>query len=143
MRLLELYALSFLGVNYKWGGSNPISGMDCSGFVQELLRSCGMDPPGDQTAQGLFDHFSTYGRGSFDSYHLGALIFFGKSVSQITHVGMLLDRYQFIEAGGGNSTVIDKTTADNKNAFVRISLIKQRTDQVSIIRPYYRTIGEL
>jgi cell wall-associated NlpC family hydrolase len=57
MDLLIQYAMSFIGVPYRWGGSNPITGFDCSGLVQEILKSVYMDPPGDQTAEALYQYF--------------------------------------------------------------------------------------
>ena len=33
------YALQFVGNRYVWGGTNPNTGADCSGFVQYVLRN--------------------------------------------------------------------------------------------------------
>lgn len=35
------YALQFVGNRYVWGGTNPNTGADCSGFVQYVLRNAG------------------------------------------------------------------------------------------------------
>lgn len=139
MELLRTYALSFIGTRYRWGGDDPIQGFDCSGFVQELLASAGMDPPGDQTAQGLFNHFEI--TGTWDSYTLGALAFYGESVTKITHVAMLLDQYRVIEAGGGGSRTNTIDDAATQNAFVRIRPIRRRCDLVAVVKPRYAPIG--
>ncbi|TXG77618.1 peptidoglycan endopeptidase [Candidatus Dojkabacteria bacterium] len=139
MELLKEYALSFIGVPYRWGGDDAILGYDCSGFIQELLKSCGEDPPEDQTAQKLYDHFEKKGR--WNSLGLGALAFYGKDTTKISHVAMMLDGYRIIEAGGGGSTTIDLNAAAAQNAFIRVRLLKERKDLVAIIKPYYHAIG--
>lgn len=141
MEILRQYALSFLGTPYKFGGGNRLAGLDCSEFVQELLRSVGMDPPGDQTAQALFDHFSV--NGEWNRHSMGALAFFGKSAKQITHVAMLLDQYRIIEAGGGDGTTTSFEAAKERGAMVRIRHLSFRKDLVAVIRPRYATIGSL
>lgn len=140
MKLLLDYALSFLGTPYLWGGDDPIFGYDCSGFIQELLMSVGMDPPGDQTAQALYNHFEKTAS-DYNKYGPGNLAFYGKSVTEITHVAMMLDTYRIIEAGGGGHTVTSITDAAIKNAFVRIRLLKYRPDLVAVIKPRYAPIG--
>lgn len=139
MRELLLVAYSCLNVPYVFGGNNPLAGMDCSGFIQWVLRSVGLDPPGRQNAQMLFDHFSKNGR--WNSHQPGALIFFGQSASKITHIGMLVDQYRFIEAGHGDSTCTTKEIAAERGACVRISPLTLRKDVIAIIRPNYDCIG--
>lgn len=139
MDLLKQYALRFVGTPYRWGGDDPINGLDCSGFIQELLASVGQDPQGDQTAQGLFNHFDKIGE--WNKYVCGALAFYGKSVTEINHVAMMLDQYRIIEAGGGGSKTLTLKDASDQNAFIRIRLLKNRKDLVAVIRPRYSTIG--
>ena len=139
MNHLISYAMQFVGKPYIWGGEHPCLGYDCSGLVQEILRSVGLDPPGDQTAQKLFDHFEK--NGSLNTYAPGSIAFFGKSVSEITHVAFCIDRYRMIEAGGGGRTCINVDEAIKAGAFVRMRLITSRKDLVAIIKPRYATIG--
>lgn len=139
MDLLKAYALSFVGVPYRYGGENPMSGLDCSGLVQHLLASCGMDPPGDQTAQGLYHYFSV--NGSFNLWGCGALAFFGTAATKVVHVGMCLDNYRMIEAGGGDASITTLAQATSANAFVRIRPIKYRSDFLCVIKPFYRPIA--
>lgn len=38
-------ARRYLGVPYRWGGTDPRTGLDCSGFVQRVYRDLGIDLP--------------------------------------------------------------------------------------------------
>ena len=35
---LIMNAMSLIGVGYRWGGTSPVTGMDCSGFMQYIFR---------------------------------------------------------------------------------------------------------
>lgn len=123
-----MYAMTFVGTPYKWGGEDPTLGYDCSGFVQELLSSVGLDPPKDQTAQGLYNHFQT--NGEWNNISAGSLAFFGTSVLHVTHVAMLIDQYRMIEASGAQG-----------KCHVRVRTIKSRNDLVAVIKPRYILLG--
>jgi cell wall-associated NlpC family hydrolase len=36
---------AYLGVPYRWGGTDPATGLDCSGFVQRVFGDLGIDLP--------------------------------------------------------------------------------------------------
>ncbi|MFK0007035.1 C40 family peptidase [Paenarthrobacter sp. NPDC090520] len=38
-------AKKYIGVPYVWGGTNPATGMDCSGFVQRVFKDLGVELP--------------------------------------------------------------------------------------------------
>ncbi len=52
--LEDLY-YKYKDVPYRWGGEST-RGIDCSGFVQMYLRKIELDPPGDQSAQALYNY---------------------------------------------------------------------------------------
>lgn len=136
MKTLKAYALSFIGIPYLWGGNNPIEGFDCSGFVQELLASVGLDPIGRQDAQELYEHFKKDLNHCETEPSLGALAFFGKP-EKIIHVAFCLDNTRMVEAGGGNPSVINLASAARNNAFVKIRPISHRRDLVALLKPIY------
>lgn len=133
--VMREYALSLLGRPYIWGGDDPMRGFDCSGLVQEILASVGFDPQGDQNAQALYKHFLPISQSG--TRGMGALVFYGSSVSKINHVAMLLDTTHIIEAGGGGSTTVSEKEAIAQNAFVRIRPYNRRKDIVAILLPGY------
>lgn len=135
MKILEQYAMSFLGKPYIWGGDDP-SGFDCSGLVIELLQSCGLLPyKFDTPSQGLHDRFINNSIKSEASF--GALAFFGKSKTKITHVGFMIDNFRMIEAGGGGKHIKTLKDAIKYNAFIRIRPVTWRKDLITIIKPKY------
>lgn len=130
------YALKFIGIPYIWGGNHPALGYDCSGFIQEILSSVGLDPKGDQSAQTLYIILK---QGTWkEGLQPGALLFFGKSEHLITHVALQVDSHHMIEAGGGGSSTRTKEDAIKSNAFIRIRPIANRSDLINGL--YY--IGE-
>ncbi len=135
MEILKHHAFSFIGQPYRWGGDDP-SGFDCSGLVIELLQGCGVLPHKfDTTAQGLFNLFEK--SGVHNSKGLGALAFFGKSKSKITHIGFMIDNKRMIEAGGGGRHVKTMEDAIKYNAFIRIRPVNYRSDFITAIKPTY------
>jgi cell wall-associated NlpC family hydrolase len=141
MDWLIFYSLSFIGVPYKYSGESPMEGMDCSAFVQEILKSAGAHPkPGvDLTAQGLYDALES--SASSGVHQPGAIAFFGKNVLNITHVGFMIDSYRMVEAGGGGSRVVDLKSACENKAYIRVRPIKNRSDLVAVLKPSYSSIG--
>lgn len=131
--ILFNYAMRFAGVPYKWGGDDPMSGIDCSGLVIELMQSQGLLPRGfDSTAKGIHAFFAAK---TVSAPEFGALLFFGKP--EISHTAFALSDTLMLEAGGGDSTVVDLKTAEAKNAFVRVRPIAWRHDLAAIVKPEY------
>ena len=133
--LLQRYAEQFVTLSYKWGGDDPIDGFDCSGLVQELLAVFGMDPPGDQTAQKLFEFFQY--NGYWNKRQCGALAFYGKSATKITHVGMFVTSFIIVEAAGGTHLTKNKSDAARMNAYIRFRPFNHRNDLRAVILPQY------
>lgn len=127
--------MSFVGVPYKWGGENPISGMDCSGFVSECLEAFGLIRSRN-TAQGIYDEIKGVSQTSFEA---GAVVFYGTNTFSITHVGILIVDGMtdgiMLEAGGGGAKTVSKEEADLTNAFVRIRPILRRKGLLTALFP--------
>lgn len=133
IEVMIAYLLSLSGTPYIWGGSTPMQGFDCSGLVQEGLMSIGIDPPGDQTAQALYDHLSQKGWRS--GLKRGSVLFFGRTRKRISHTSIALDNKIMIEAGGGGSKTKTIEDAIKHQAFVRVRPINNRRDLIAAIMP--------
>jgi cell wall-associated NlpC family hydrolase len=83
------YAKRFIGVPYRWGGSSPRTGFDCSGFVAFVYRHFGLSLPHYTVAQ--FSHGRRVPRGRLRP---GDVLFF----DGLGHVGIYVGRGRFIHA---------------------------------------------
>jgi cell wall-associated NlpC family hydrolase len=88
------FAKRFLGLPYTWGGTSTY-GYDCSGFMQMLERSRGLNMPRDAQPQADWDGQSAVERRDLQP---GDLLYFGRSPKRITHTGMYLGGGKFISA---------------------------------------------
>ena len=93
-------AKQYLGVPYKWGGTDP-SGFDCSGFVYYVLRSNGINISRTQTAM--------YAEGtpvSKSQLQPGDVVFFQNTYKAgLSHCGIYVGDGQFIHAPSSGKTV--------------------------------------
>lgn len=124
INMMVSYAWEFLKTPYRWGGGD-FTHYDCSGYVQEVLQSVNFDIPGDQTAQTLHDHLKETWVPKIER---GSVLFFGKSLTSISHTALALDDLHMIEAGGGNQWTRTDEDAKKANAFVRVRPIARRKD---------------
>ena len=83
-------ATQYLGVPYKWGGTNPSTGLDCSGFVQRTYSDLGVQLPRTAAAQ------ATTGTpvASIAQAQPGDLVAFGQPVD---HIGIYVGNGKMID----------------------------------------------
>lgn len=83
----------YLGVRYQWGGSNPDSGFDCSGFVEFVYAKLGLP-----LAHYAATQFETTPRTDPNNLQAGDLLFFEPHADGPGHVGIYVGDGQLIEA---------------------------------------------
>jgi cell wall-associated NlpC family hydrolase len=95
------YALSHLGVRYKYGGDNPDKGFDCSGLVRWVFnRTWGMMLPRRS------DEIARSGKEiSRDQLKPGDLVFFNTLRRAYSHVGIYLGDGRFLHAPSAGGQV--------------------------------------
>jgi len=89
-----LVALGLLGTPYKVGGTDPKSGVDCSGFVRYVYKqSTDMDLP--HSASALSQEGDTVSK---DNLQPGDLVFFHTLKKHFSHVGIYAGDGKFVHA---------------------------------------------
>ena len=87
-------AHSFLGVPYRWGGTDHEDGFDCSGLTMVCYRLNGLNLPRVSGSQ-----FESGRQIAREQLRPGDLVFFATRGGQrISHVGMYIGNDQFIHA---------------------------------------------
>lgn len=91
---LLLQAMSLIGVAYRFGGSNPESGLDCSGFIQYVFKkSLRVNLP--RTSASMAQVGREIDR---DELKAGDLVFFNTRGFRYSHVGLYLGNNKFIHS---------------------------------------------
>jgi cell wall-associated NlpC family hydrolase len=93
-REIALHALSQVGIPYRFGGTSPEAGFDCSGLVFYVYqRGAGLALPRD--TQRLSEVGASV---SADALEPGDLVFFNTTGRPYSHVGIYLGEGRFIHA---------------------------------------------
>jgi len=87
-------AQSYLNTPYLWGGRS-ITGIDCSGFTQQVFAFIGKDLPRNASQQ-----IELGVEVSFNNSQAGDLAFFSNATGKIVHVGILTGLGTILHAHG-------------------------------------------
>ncbi|BFT60102.1 NlpC/P60 family protein [Pseudomonas moorei] len=97
-------AVNVLGTPYRWGGSSPSKGFDCSGLVKYAFNDATFDLPRTSNAMAS-GHGQKVDRNDLKP---GDLIFFNIKSRRVNHVAIYLGNDRFIHAPRrGKSVTID------------------------------------
>ena len=95
------YALKFVGGRYVWGGTNPNTGADCSGFVQYVMRNvAGVSLPRTSREQA-----NTGTAIKSSEMRPGDLIFYANKSGTVNHVAMYIGNGQIVHAASRRSGI--------------------------------------
>lgn len=100
-----MYALSLVGVNYKYGGKSPETGLDCSGFVSHVYQqAAGLILPHNARAISMFGK-----KIAISELQPGDLVFYNTMRHAYSHVGIYLGGNKFVHASvtGRGVEVVD------------------------------------
>lgn len=84
----------FLGVPYRWGGTSPTTGFDCSGFVQYVYRQLGISLPRTSEEQARVGMAVP----TLAQARPGDLLFFEPGPNGPGHVGIYVGHGEMIDA---------------------------------------------
>ncbi len=105
-QVLVEFAMQYLGYDYIWGGKDPSTGFDCSGFVWYVYTHNGYPDIG-RTATDQWYYDASW-EVSADELLPGDLLFFSEtgSLNDITHIGIYVGDGEFIHAANSRDGVI-------------------------------------
>ena len=101
-REVVMYALGLIDVDYRFGGKNPSSGLDCSGMVTYIYRqAAGIALSGNAA------RLAQLGR-AIEASQLrpGDLVFFNTQNRSFSHVGIYIGDDRFIHAPSTNGKIM-------------------------------------
>ncbi len=106
---LAIFAMGLIGSVYKFGGDDPNTGMDCSGFVRYVYHEvAGVTLPHSAAA---ISKISTIIHKA--QLKPGDLVFFKTMKKAFSHVGIYLGNNRFIHAASSKSGVVMISSLDD------------------------------
>lgn len=121
-RLLSI-AFQYLNAPYLWGGRTP-AGIDCSGFVQSVFASLGIQLPRDASQQVSNGETVDF----IQETRIGDVAFFQNEEGNIVHTGIVCGYQQIIHASG----CVQINTLDETGIFHQG--LRRYTHQLRIIK---------
>lgn len=100
-------ALKYQGAAYVFGGSNPATGFDCSGFTQWVYGQLGISLPRTSFAQ-----WNVGTHVAYDELQPGDLVFFTTEGVFANHVGIYVGNGQFISAAAPGQGVVVQSLSE-------------------------------
>lgn len=93
-------AIKYIGGRYVWGGTSLGSGVDCSGFVQQIFKIYGVTLPRTSRDQAKVGTAVSSG-----NKKVGDLIFYANSNGVIDHVAIYIGNNQIVHAANSKSGI--------------------------------------
>jgi cell wall-associated NlpC family hydrolase len=112
-------ARRYLGVPYVWGGTDPATGLDCSGFTQRVYADLGVQLPrnsGEQAHAGKPVH------GGLKNARPGDLLFWAYPSGTVHHVAIYEGNGRVIEAPQAGENVSERDVYSGVIAIRRIQI---------------------
>ena len=128
-----MISLECLRVPYIWAGNDPLTGVDCSGFVQYVLKKLDLLENKDHTAQEIYNSL-LFKLISSSQVEGDCVLFFGPDFENIRHVAISVDNEWMVEAAHGGPAVTDFGAAVAKGAKVEFNKINRRSDLVACMK---------
>lgn len=91
---LILKGFELIGINYRFGGTNPETGLDCSGFVQVVFK----DAMGILLPRSAREQSEVGAAVDRQELKAGDLVFFNTMRRAFSHVGIYLGDNRFMHA---------------------------------------------
>jgi len=113
----------YLGVKYKWGGTSPTTGFDCSGYVQYVFAKHGVKLPRTSRAQASAGERV---RLDFNALRTGDLIMFASKGQPISHVAIYAGNKRIIHSSKSGSGVRYDNLTTARGAWYRDNAVVAR-----------------
>lgn len=100
---LSNIAKSYIGIPYKYGGTDIKTGVDCSAYTQIVFAKLGISL--ERTSKAQYQQGSSISKNNLQT---GDLVFFNTSGDGVSHVGIYIGDSNFISATTSSGVKIDK-----------------------------------
>jgi cell wall-associated NlpC family hydrolase len=112
----------YIGVKYKWGGTSPSTGFDCSGYTQFVFAKHGIRLPRTSRAQAAAgDNIRDY-----RALRAGDLIMFAEDGRPISHVAIYAGNDRILHSSSSGSGVRYDNLGSQRGTWFRNHMVVAR-----------------